>query len=245
MTTIIITRTDQYSIIISDTRENNEEESTYLDGVFKLRYIPNMGFITGAGWAVFLEEVKERIIKKRRIEHIDEVLEIFKSTADEGKRDVLGTEERIDNSYIAITWLGEDNNKIEYQSGLLSESYYEKNGDNSMLVDKGGIRIIYPVDLVEKDGLIHEIVEQTNGKITTDLSINKALFETLKLFVQIAKNSDLVSLDCQIGIQYHSKLTNEIHTEGLYGKGEQLLKLAQQNKILRKFKAAGTLSEFV
>lgn len=241
MTVIIMTRTDYYSIIISDTRENYEADPPYSDGIIKLRYIPNMGFIAGAGWADFLEEVKERVIKKRRIEHIDEVVEIFDSTVEKGKHDFPETEGMIVNSFIVVTWLGEGDKKTEFYSALLSESYYEKNGDNSMVIDKGDIRIIYPVDLVEKDDLIHNIVEQAAGKKTTNLSVNQSLFEMLRLFEQVSKNSGMVSRDCQIGIQYHSKITDHIHTEGLFGNGERLLNLAQQNKILRKFKAAETL----
>lgn len=230
MTLIILTRTDNFSIIISDTRETTGSE--YTDGFSKLRYIPSTGFITGSGWADFLEEVKKRVVKMRGFKNPGEVIEVFKKTADEGKGDI--PDELIDNSFIIFSWVEEIARKLEYNVGLLSESYYEKNGSNSMMLEKGDMRVIYPVDILDKE-VFKELLEKAQGKKTNNMSINQALFESLRLFVSISDNSDLVSSDCQIGIQYYSALTKDIHHETIEGNASKLTNLAQKNKILNKF----------
>lgn len=236
MTSIVATRTDNFSIIISDMRENKIDESGYSDGFPKLRYIPRTGFITGSGWAPFLEEVKDRVVGMKGFTNPYEVVKVFKKTADEGKQD--GYDDWINNSFIVFSWVEEVSNKFEYKVALLSESYYERNGANSMMLDKGDIRIIYPVDIVGKE-ICEEIRRKASEKKTNKMSINKALYEMLSLFHQISLNSDMVSNECQIGIQYFSPSTQENHHEILFGQADKLLNLARKNKIIKKFVPAG------
>ncbi|PID14972.1 hypothetical protein CSV63_09225 [Sporosarcina sp. P34] len=247
MTAIIATRSEKFSIIISDTRENSEDGSSYKDGVYKLRYIPRIGFISGAGLVDFLDMVKEEVINKRKISSIVEFSEMFDATVKKVKNNVNEHErELVDNSYIVIHVLYELDNNLEYYSMFLSNSYINKEneGSNGFIIDKGQIRVIYPKDLVEKEKTFQEIAERVNKKNTVDLNINQALLETIRIFTEITRNSEQVSSDCQIGIQYYNDLTKENHTEGLYGDAEKFLELALRNKLVKKFRTVESLQQF-
>lgn len=235
MTSIVATRTDSFLIIISDTRENEIDDSGYTDGFKKLRYIPRTGFITGSGWAYFLEEVKNRVVGMRGFTDANEVVEVFNKTVIEGKQN--GYKELVDNSFVMFSWVKEVSKKYEYNVALLSESYTEQHGANSTMLVKGDIRIIYPVDIVNTV-IGEEIRAKSEVKNTNKMSINQALYESLKLFEEISRSSNSVSSDCHIGIQYYSALTKSIHHETLAGQVNKLLNLAEKNKIITKFVTA-------
>lgn len=238
MTTIIMAKTDNFSIIMSDTRENYEEgsELPYKDGVKKLYSIESngMGFITGAGTVSLLTEAKRRIREMRNIHNINEINNVFKSTVDEFINSYPKWANDFRFSYIAYSWYGEN----QYNINLLSESYLENSDSYIDEIQSGKVRIIYPSDVTmeEKQQQLNQILEKQERINIADMSLTKALYELLRIFKDISAITKESSSECEIGIFFYSKITESFQKEYLTGDVNKLLSFAQKNKILNKFK---------
>lgn len=232
---------------MSDTRENlyEYEDVPYKDGVQKLFSFSSkgMGYITGAGSAEFLNEVKQKAITKRHISNINEINNIFDTTAQECKRLDPNWAEDIVQSYIAYSWYGEDySGDNMFGINLVSESYIPYLGSNVRSINEGELKIIYPADLADKKNFTDVMQAKEQSFNVNEMPISKTIFEMLRMFREISSISTLSNSECQIGIQYLSNLSKTIHKAELSGDVKKLINIAQKNKILTKFKTVDEIT---
>ncbi|MEM5003153.1 hypothetical protein [Priestia megaterium] len=237
MTIVLMAKTDNFSIIMSDTRENYEEGAVppYKDGVRKLYSIESngMGFITGAGTASLLKEIKKRIVGMKTIYNISAVNNVFKEIVDEFINSSPGWTNEFRETYIAYSFYGANG----YNIVLLSESYLDYSDSYIQEVPSGKVRIFYPFDLTEEDKQqqLNQLLEKHEEADVTNMSLPKALYELLRIFKDISSISNQSSSECEIGIFFYSKLTESFQKQQLTGEVNKLLLFAQKNKLLNKF----------
>ncbi|MBG9812370.1 hypothetical protein ABD68_12420 [Bacillus endophyticus] len=241
MTTVIMARTSEFSIVMSDTREGktdkNDPNYPYEDGIQKLYSIPRLGFITGAGDGEFLNKVKENVIKKRYIKNIIEITNIFEETANNEKTMYPSYAEEIDSSYIVYSWRGANTDGSDlFGINIISESYRDLyDGTNMRGIQENELAIIYPSDLVNKKEEINNFVERVQNLDVKALPFNRLIFEMLKLFRDISALSEESSSECEIGVLYLSKLDQLYYKQGTREDVNKLIDVAHKNKILKKF----------
>ncbi|MED4297366.1 hypothetical protein P4678_22285 [Priestia megaterium] len=243
MTTVVMAKTDNFSIIMSDTRETFYEKGAmppYEDGVQKLYSIEadGMGFITGAGTASLLKEAKRRIKEIQKIYSINEVNDVFKETVDEFISSYPEFANGFSETYIAYSFYGTMHGTEGYHIILLSESYLEGSDSYAQELYTGKVRVFYPSDLMKEEKLqrLNQLFERHENIDVTNMALPRALYELLRIFKEVSSISDESSSECEIGIFFYSKLTGSFQKQQLTGEVNKLLSFAEKNKLLNKFK---------
>ncbi|MCM3292384.1 hypothetical protein M3661_19880 [Paenibacillus sp. MER 180] len=234
MTAIICYSTKMLNIMLTDRRINygSKQELGYTDNRIKLINLPEMGWVSGAGLADFLDSFKGSLAEKE-VRSTDDVLKIYDDAVVNAKEiNPSSFEQQIDQSVAVVSWFGASTDYTEmfFRMGILSNAHY---GKNIALAPSEEIFIVYPSDYLENLELVkdleerHGLHDQINGDIIVVL---KQMFEVFK---EISDNSPYVSSICDVGLFfidqdgiYKSKISGEVH---------DLLRELEEGKLEQRF----------
>lgn len=228
MTVIINYSSSYFSIILADRRTNfgEHQEYGYDDNKSKLIDLENMGWASGTGLSVFLEEFKARL-SKGNFNQVEEMYEVFSQSVQDCKIKFPEWSHHIEESCATASWIGisEDLKNILFRIGLFS---LEQKGYPVRLFSNKLV-ILYPPEYLSNIDKQSEL--EKRRKIAPELEEN--LDEVIKMmfltFVEISNSSKHVSSLCDMGIQILDKYN--ILKLRISGEVEDLLDAIEKNEL--------------
>lgn len=197
--TAVLTYLNEYcSVILADNRTNFgfNQEGGYEDGTSKLINLPEMGWVSGAGLADFLNILKETLATSE-IKETNDITSLYEDVITSYKKQEPFWEEEIDASVMVASWIGFDGEKHAFRAGTMSNKHF---GLNLMSLLENRIHVVYPGDFLSNIDKI-DFIENNFDLDRSDDNFFVNLTYMLKVFKHITLNSNQVSETCDIGLQ--------------------------------------------
>lgn len=224
MSVVIGYVTDQFSILMTDTRITfgKNAEFGWDDENDKLVSIPNMGWVTGVGVSDFISRFHEKLTKTK-ISTVRNIEDLYMKTLENEKREFAYLGNHIDSTVITCSWLGLGDDSIRL--GMFCKEYF---GHNLVELLNNQINILYPYDYLEDFSKIDKI--QNRIKFEYNGNFENLLELLLLIFAEISANSPGVSSICDIGIQLF--LGNEVYKLRIKKDISPLIKAAENGTLI-------------
>jgi hypothetical protein len=228
MSVVIGYVTDQFSIIMTDTRITYGKNAEYGwdDNYEKLVSIPRMGWATGVGVCDFIENFN-KILSRVAFGTVGKLEEIYVNTLEKEKQKNECPLDHIDSTVITCSWLDKEDNRKRCKVGLFCNEHF---GKNLKELVQHQINILYPFDYLDDINKV-EAIEKRYSKIEEcDGNLEKLMEHLLLIFAEISANSFSVSSICDIGI--HLLKNNDVCKLKLKEEIRPLIKAAQNGTIM-------------
>lgn len=226
MTAIISYANEYCSIIITDNRVNYgyNQEGGYEDGHLKLINLPDMGWVSGAGLADYLDILKLKLASSE-IHYVADIEKVYEEVITAFKDVEPYWEDKIDASVMVASWVGFDGEKLVFRVGTMSKKHFDY---NLMRIKENTFHIVYPGDFLSDESKIDHLNDVFKlDETDDDFFINLA--NMLKIFNHISLNSVQVSDTCDIGIQV--LLNDDVYKFKISGDIEELISKAESEDL--------------
>lgn len=228
MSVVIGYVTDQFSVIMTDTRITYGKNGEYGwdDNYEKLASIPDMGWATGVGVCDFIERFKGGLSKSKN-RTVGKIEELYAQTLEKEKQKHESLTEHIDSTVITCSWAGLEGNRMKLRVGFLNNEHF---GHNLVELGQNQITILYPFDYLQDYRKIEDIEKRKRLHHRDEGSFERLLEHLLSIFAEISANSFGVSRICDIGI--HMCSDNDVNKLKLKGEISPLMEAAREGTLM-------------